>query len=93
MQETYTPIRVSGALLIQACCAAIAIAAATFYNGYVAIILGMMMLALFYATRLPDSPRDRTIVLSLAIISIGSGVHAIALGVLARFLARLLQAG
>ncbi len=86
MENTQSPARVSGAVLILSFCAAIGIIAAIFYTGYLGIFLGLFTFALAMATRMPETQRDRVIVYSLAIASIGLGISGLALGVVARVL-------
>lgn len=93
MENTYTPSRISGALLILSFWSFAGILASIVYSGYVAIAIGIVVIALAIGTKYPDAKRDRTIVFSLAATSVLLGVGAIALGVVARTLAHIMQAG
>ena len=93
MEKTYTPSRISGAFLILAFCSFAGILASIAYSGYVAIAIGIVVIALVLGTKYPDAKRDRTIVFSLAATSVLLGVGAITLGVVARTLAQMIEAG
>jgi energy-converting hydrogenase Eha subunit A len=92
MENTSAPSRISGAFLILAFCSFAGILA-SIYSGYVASVIGIVVIALALGTKYPDAKRDRTIVFSLAAISVLLGVGAITLGVVARTLAQMIQAG
>ncbi len=51
MEDTYTPARLSGALLILGFCSFAGIMASVFYSGYVAIAIGIIVIALALATK------------------------------------------
>jgi NADH:ubiquinone oxidoreductase subunit 6 (subunit J) len=93
MENTYTPSRISGAFLLLAFCSFAGILASFVYSGYVAIAIGIVVIALALGTRYPDAKRDRTIVFSLAATCVLLGVGAITLGVVARMLAQMMEAG
>ncbi|MEZ6092998.1 MAG: hypothetical protein R3C03_02000 [Pirellulaceae bacterium] len=93
MESTYSPARISGAFLILTLCSCVGIVASLVYSGYLAIVLGVIVIALALRTRKPETKRDRTIVFSMAGISVLLGIGAIAFGVVARALAQLAQAG
>ncbi|TWU51447.1 hypothetical protein Poly59_30390 [Rubripirellula reticaptiva] len=93
MENTYTPSRISGAFLILAFYSFAGILASIVYSGYVAIVIGIVVIALALGTKYPDAKRDRTIVFSLAATSVLLGVGAITLGAVARTLTQIIQAG
>ena len=93
MENINSPARISGALLILTFCSFAGIVASLVYSGYLAVVLGVFVIALALATKAPESKRDQTIVFSMAAISILLGAGAIATGVVARALALLVQAG
>ena len=89
MENSYSAARVSGALLILAFCSLAGIASSFLYSGYLAIMLGIIAIALAIGTKSPESKRDRTNIFSMAAISVLLGVGAIALGIVSRALAQL----
>ncbi|MDE0938260.1 MAG: hypothetical protein OSA89_20325 [Mariniblastus sp.] len=89
MEHSHSPVRVSGAFLILLFCSLAGITASFVYSGYLAIILGIIAIALAMGTKSPESKRDRTIIFSLAGISVLLGVGAIAIGIVSRALAQL----
>ena len=93
MESTFSPARISGALLILTLCSCVGVVASLVYSGYLAIVLGVMVIALALGTKKPETKRDRTIVFSMAGVSVLLGVGAIAFGIVARVLAQLAQAG
>lgn len=90
---TSSPAGTSGAFLLLTFVSFAGIVASCVYSGYVAIALGAIVVALALATKAPESKRERTIVFSLAAASVLLGVGAIALGVVSRALAEIVQAG
>lgn len=84
MENTYSPARVSGSFLILAFIAFAGIVASLVYSDYLAIALGVIVVALAMGTKAPESKRDRTIVFAMSAISMLLGIGGIAVGVVAR---------
>lgn len=93
MENTYTPARLSGAFLILAFCSFAGIVASVVFSGYVAMAIGVIVMALALGTKSPETKRDRVIVFSMAGLSFLLGCGAIVLGVVARALAQVVQVG
>ncbi len=87
MDNTSSPDRVSGALLILAFCSLAGMDASVLYSGYLAIFLGIISIALAVGTKSSESKRDRTIIFSMAVTSVLLGVGAIVFGIVSRAIA------
>ena len=81
------PAQLPGAFLILAFCGFAGILSSLVYSGYLAILLGILAIALAIGTKSLQRQRHRTLVYSMGGASVLLGVGALALGMVARLLA------